>query len=169
MITKISEISSLFSITDKESYCEILKHSNKIKIKLLHEVDGEIFIPETIFERISVAINKTENLLTKIEYIIEQADDKIPFGKEPHIYYLFDNTEIIYIGQTFAIAGRINEHLSNGKKFTKVYCEQVDRRKINLIEKLYIHRDSPKLNVAVISNAEHLKEILLITEIDEFI
>jgi len=149
-----------FDITTEEARKALLRYSEDINIKLMHTVEEKIVVPESLCSAITFAKESLQSLLTDYDIIREQATDTIPFKRESTIYYLFNGEELIYIGQTDCVAGRINEHAKN-KIFNRVYTEKPKNTSLVLtIESLYIVRDKPPMNIASMTNYDLFYKIL---------
>jgi hypothetical protein len=63
------------------------------------------------------------------------------------IYFLYLDSELVYIGQTQSIAGRVCQHIAINKKlFNKVYYIRVDSSSLDRVEVELINRFRPKYN-----------------------
>ncbi len=161
----LNKIAIEYSLTIDECYKAILNHSNNIGIKLLSKVGAETMCYMGVLNAIQNTIQELNNSLTSYEYISQNAAKHIPLERDGHIYYLFNNKQLIYIGQSIILPARIGTHMSNGIEFDSMYCEKVDRDFLLTKERLYIHRDMPFLNVAVLDNYEYICTILSISDI----
>lgn len=65
----------------------------------------------------------------------------------PCIYFLFQNGELVYIGQSTDLHGRIRQHKKRiGEQFDKVLYLEIDPIMMNEAEKTYIKHFRPPLN-----------------------
>jgi len=66
------------------------------------------------------------------------------------IYALIDNDEIVYIGQSSDVMGRLSAHKTSSKKFTHfAIVERIDtddKDYVNRVEREYIYKLKPKYN-----------------------
>jgi hypothetical protein len=69
----------------------------------------------------------------------------------PFVYFLINESEIIYVGQTFSLKGRIYQHTTE-KTFTHVCFLEVKGSDLNNIEAAYIVKLNPSINRTIPSN-----------------
>lgn len=164
-LVKIGKIAKYFGLSDHDAYNVLLRHGNKIRVKLMHEVNECINVPDALETALMGTIEALSNSLTDYRIISASAKSTIPFTNDPYVYYLFKQGELVYIGQSVILPMRIGTHVTNRVIFDYVYCEIVSAESQLLMEKLYIHRDMPKLNIAVMENLEYFRKILELTDI----
>jgi excinuclease UvrABC nuclease subunit len=71
------------------------------------------------------------------------------FARECGVYFLIKNSKIVYIGSSKSISYRLAQHIFSGKEFdsfTKIICPSSDRL---VLEKMYIKRYMPILNLRI--------------------
>jgi len=86
---------------------------------------------------------KNSNLVGSYEVNLKQYETR------SGIYFLYDNDELVYIGQAFNISRRILEHLNEGvKEFNKVRYNIVQVEALNEVETTLISSLKPKYNHA---------------------
>jgi hypothetical protein len=167
-LTYLHEVADYFQISQDEVYKVFLKHGNKIGVKILHEIDKKIVIPSIIFDGLKETITALKDSLTPYEDMVDNATFVAPIRNTSYIYYLFNDRSLIYIGQSTALLARLGTHIGDRKVFNRVYVEAVKTSSMELIEKFYIHRDMPQLNLKIMDDCEYLKELLALTTIDSF-
>lgn len=64
---------------------------------------------------------------------------------QPGVYFLCKNNEVVYVGQSVSIHGRIQSHKHN-KNFDRVYLLPIPESELNQIESAFIHYLKPPLN-----------------------
>ena len=70
----------------------------------------------------------------------------LPFIRmPPAVYFLTLNNEVVYVGQSVGLFGRIEEHTQH-KEFDSVYFLPVPRSELNEVEAAFIRALRPKLN-----------------------
>ena len=62
------------------------------------------------------------------------------------IYFLVDNANVVYVGQSVNIFSRVSQHFNDKKQFTSFAYIVCDRAILDKMESLYIHYLKPKLN-----------------------
>jgi len=71
----------------------------------------------------------------------------IPALRGFYVYFLWDGDELVYVGSTFALLGRLGDHERQGKAFDRAtYYAYADRRDMLCAEALYTVRYRPKYN-----------------------
>jgi predicted GIY-YIG superfamily endonuclease len=72
----------------------------------------------------------------------------IPALRGFYVYFLWDGDELVYVGSTFALLGRLGDHERQGKKvFNRAtYYAYADRRDMLCAEALYAVRYRPRYN-----------------------
>lgn len=82
--------------------------------------------------------------LTDVDLILS---NKSEVQEQPIIYFLIQGNEIVYIGKSINGVVRIYNHLSDKtKQFTHYYYHKVPAIYLNLLEKKYIEKYTPKYN-----------------------
>lgn len=157
---KLNDLSKAICISKECIYKAILKYSNQIGIKMLHQINDDIIIPSDLYINILRVIEILKDSLVDYETIYQNKNTSIPIKKSSYIYYLFDDNILLYIGQTTMLPQRISTHISDGKKFDQVSVIETKRKDLLLTERFYIHRDNPKLNLQVMDDYEYLLQIL---------
>lgn len=167
--TELKKLAKKIKINPNTCKKAILDFSNKNGVKLLHELNGEIIIPTLLYKDLINMEVHLNSLLTPYSEIINQKSNKIPFSHNGYIYYLFNNDELVYIGQSTNLAQRIGAHYRSEKIFDEVYAEEIIASKLMITEALYIYRDIPKGNVSVLSFEDYLKTLLNLINIDNYL
>ena len=72
------------------------------------------------------------------------------------IYFLMNDNEVVYVGQSIDIHRRINKH-KESKTFDKIYYLEVDKQNLDEIEKKYILEYQPIYNKTYL-NKYNIKE-----------
>ena len=83
----------------------------------------------------------TGRTLLRANSIVEQS---LPWGRESGVYFLIDNNEVVYVGQSVNIYARIAQHTD--KRFTHYAVIPCQPESLNKLESLYIHLLTPRLN-----------------------
>lgn len=78
---------------------------------------------------------------------ILDAADEMTDGSLSGVYFLLQDDEVVYVGQSLNVYARLNSHLGQ-KEFNRFAWVQVEPKMLLSIEKLYIDILDPKLNVA---------------------
>jgi len=71
----------------------------------------------------------------------------LQFASFPGIYFLCDGDEVVYVGQSICVAGRVGAHLKD-KVFDYAYCFRVPRSDLDAVESAFIHALKPKYNIS---------------------
>ena len=127
------------------------KHYEKVRYELAYgikELQAEIETLQAKKEHYQ-EINKFSALAYKITgksvyYANHIVDASVPWENSCGVYFLIQDLEIVYIGQSVEIFNRINQH--TGKKFNRVAYVACEKQNLNVLESLYIHLFRPKLN-----------------------
>lgn len=67
----------------------------------------------------------------------------------PGIYFLFDEDEVVYVGQGMFPENRIKSHLSSEKIFDSYFVIRCDKKDLNQLEAKYILKYCPKYNQVI--------------------
>ena len=97
---------------------------------------------------------KWDSKSTKIKYFSLRDFFKLEYYSGNFVYILFENNEIIYIGQSKQILLRIRSHASN-KIFDKIALKQISGKN-NFIEAYLIFKFIPPLNASIPKNERFL-------------
>jgi len=66
-----------------------------------------------------------------------------------YVYFLVDGDEVVYVGQSTNIMGRVASHEANPDKvFDRVFYIEVDRSSLGHVERKYIRELKPKYNIS---------------------
>lgn len=63
-----------------------------------------------------------------------------------HVYFLYIDKELQYIGRTDWLWWRNRRHSSDGKQFDRVLALPCPKEMLVAVEKVFIHKHRPKLN-----------------------
>lgn len=63
----------------------------------------------------------------------------------PCVYFLIQDNEVVYVGQSVYLPGRLSEHICN-KEFDRVFYLPVPRSELGIVEGGFIKALKPKLN-----------------------
>jgi hypothetical protein len=84
-----------------------------------------------------------------INKILLTGDEIVKFSRswseEVGVYFLIDNNEVVYVGQSVNIFSRISQHKID-KKFDKYAFVPCSKESLDKLESLYIHFLRPRLN-----------------------
>jgi hypothetical protein len=80
----------------------------------------------------------------------------IPWQKSSGVYFLIENNEIIYVGQSTNVYTRIDYHVRD-KSFDRYAYVPCPVEMLNKLESLYIHCLRPKLNSSVLGGDGQVK------------
>jgi hypothetical protein len=83
----------------------------------------------------------TNKSLLSFEDIVKAA---LPWKRACGIYFLVQDTEVIYVGQSVNIYSRISQHMD--KRFDRYAFVPCEAELLDKLESLYIHTLRPKLN-----------------------
>ncbi len=79
--------------------------------------------------------------------------EKIQFQLNPGIYFLFNEDEIVYVGQAMSPKERISHHfkhkLSPGRMFDSYSIIRCDKKDLNKLENYYILKYTPRYNKTI--------------------
>lgn len=76
------------------------------------------------------------------EYVVSKS---IPIFPKCGIYFLIKDSEIVYVGQSIHIHGRVKTHQKD-KEFDRVFFVGCTRDELNQLEAKYIRQFEPRLN-----------------------
>jgi hypothetical protein len=144
----VKSITELSRILDVNLYA-LSKLLSKNNIFILEQFEGnnpDGFIEDEIYNMI---VEKTSNIIDSAfskETIINNKSILVPMKMSSYIYFLLVGDNIVYIGQTNQILDRIQQHMFSDKSFDYVSIFEVDRKKLNEVEQLYIYLFNPYLN-----------------------
>ena len=62
------------------------------------------------------------------------------------VYFLIKNGRIVYVGQSFSVFARVNQHKTDRKDFDSMAYVPCDAKDLDILESLYIHMFQPDLN-----------------------
>lgn len=107
---------------------------------------GDGFIEDELFDSIVSVYNSNMDSLLLHQQIIEMKSPYVPVCNKPCVYFLFDRTELVYIGQSVQLLGRLQQHIQDRKIFDEVSYVFVNQKQLLFIESFYIYRHKPKHN-----------------------
>lgn len=140
----ITEIANQFNVSTKELNDMLMR--NGIYVSTTFGInDG--YIEDELYTDLCEQYNQYQALLLPAEEIINNKSIVVPIKKAPYIYFLLEDNIIVYVGQSYQLLARLQNHVDNDNKvFNAVTVIEVSRKTINIYEKLYINRFNPSLN-----------------------
>lgn len=93
-------------------------------------------------------MNKMDKIIPEcsLENLLEQPRVKeLSLSKIIGVYFLVENNEVVYVGQSTDIASRIRKHQSD-KFFNKVFYIECRKERLNEIENYFIISFNPEYN-----------------------
>ncbi len=76
----------------------------------------------------------------------EVLDAAMPIGTAMGIYFLIKSNEVVYVGQSIDVYGRLSKHRADGKDFDSFAFIQCEKKMLNDLESLYISAFVPFMN-----------------------
>ncbi len=143
----ISVIANEFSLSEHEVYKLLLRHGDKVGVKLLDAPEyGQVFTSREYYEAIVSSHNELSKEIVPLDQI--KGQDVIPFKETPRVYFLLDDGVIVYIGQTHSIADRMGTHIREKKKsFDSVHTVETSKTMMMTKEAVNIRAYQPKHNI----------------------
>jgi len=153
---RINDIAKLFKIP-KSIVVDVLVRRGDIL--------GAILIADDCISHSSWAsISESEQALLNLQFshgdIFSKADTNIPFALDPTIYFLIDESVIVYIGKSNQLPYRVNTHIKSGKEFTKVAVYQVSRSSMSDTEVMNIYKYNPFYNKDVLNRETYFNLVI---------
>jgi hypothetical protein len=143
-IVDIKKIADLFNIPPGVARKLMLDHGNKINSKILASDGGvNVYTTLEIYQLLRERKEEIESMVVLEDDMTPS--DTIPFKCDQVVYFLFNDNELAYIGQSMNITGRISQHLTN-KSFNLVFCKSVDKTIVDTFEMANIVYHNPPLN-----------------------
>ena len=138
MMVNIKVIATEYDMKPDDVFNAILSYGNKINYKLLTQVDGEVCAPKWLWRQMkSVGVCSRGHIIPTD--LIKFKLQSIETGIRPAVYFLYDGDELVYVGQSRNVYGRINEHLKDDDKvfdafaiFSASSCEFLDIEQANI-------------------------------------
>ena len=81
-----------------------------------------------------------------------------PVTHSHYLYFLLDNSEIVYVGQTKCVESRIQQHLNVGRVFDSYSSFDIYDQVPNEIEADYIVKFNPRENRSLPKNNKYVLE-----------
>jgi hypothetical protein len=88
-----------------------------------------------------VSATLTDKVLLTADEIVKAA---LPWERAIGVYFLVQDKEVVYVGQSVNVYSRISQH--RDKKFDKYAFVPCEAQVLDKLESLYIHVLRPKLN-----------------------
>ena len=154
----ITEIANCYNILSKELNDMFIR--NNIYVSTTFGInDGfvDIELSDYITDRYNTYIS---DMLSE-DAILDIKNVTVPIKKSSYIYFLINDEVIVYVGQSFQLLGRIQNHIdNNGKTFNAISIIEVDRKLLNIYERLYISIIKPQLNKTNYTNLDIIDYIV---------
>lgn len=154
----ITEIAKEYNLLPKELNDMFVR--NNIYVSTTFGInDG--FIEAELYDHITERYaNYSSNIFLE-SAIVDMKCTTVPIKKSSYIYFLINNGIIVYVGQSFQLLGRIQNHIDNdGKAFDAISVIEVDRKSLNIYERLYINTIKPQLNRTNYTNLDIIDYIV---------
>lgn len=142
-IKSIVEVAKLFNCNAIELNRILVKYDIPVKTEFGIN-DG--WIEEGVYTYIITEIEKLNQSLVSVEMLRQQKAQVLPIKSGYYIYFLFDDSEIVYVGQTSALLSRIQTHLDLNKIFSYISIIEAQRKELTELEQFYIYAFNPKYN-----------------------
>ena len=92
---------------------------------------------------------------------------KKPLENELGVYFLWDENEIVYIGQTsYSVEGRLAAHKADKKFDGYTFIPIIESIDLDLLEAEYIFQFSPRYNRALPTNPRYKTRAIIQTELE---
>jgi hypothetical protein len=139
-------------------YNHVYSLIKKYKIKFTYnQITKDIHIDDKIYDKLVAYQSKMKDDLLSIEQLSSIKLPVIPIDQQYYIYFLFNNDDLVYIGQTCSLVARIGSHQNytgkQKKSFNYISTIQVPSSKILMIEAFYIDKYKPKHNIVHINSS----------------
>lgn len=128
----------------KKEEAEAILHYKKNELDLLQKQIEEIkstLSHRLIFNNLSKS-SSGKRLLFKDEIIKQSVNYKSSCG----IYFLIENNDVVYVGQSIDVHSRIHQHSISNKAFDSFSWIETRKNNLDVLESLYIHTLQPKYN-----------------------
>jgi hypothetical protein len=158
---KLSEVACFFKLREEVIFDIIAKWQNGKNIKVLYQenIDSDIYFSKAFY----LEILNQDKFVKSFIYDIETIEKNIVFLDRPYtkayIYFLFQDNEIVYIGQTTSFQTRIKQH-QREKDFNKVALIHIYKGYLDLAEMINILEYNPKLNSQKWGTRTYLRHLL---------
>lgn len=126
----------------------LLKKSDTLGIPLARlsiKTGCKYEVPAYIVDAIKLEIDERIKDCLSIEELFSMRTLVVPIQSKPCVYFLFDEEELIYIGQSTNACARISAH-TRDKKFNSITMLPVPKENLDYIELLYIQKYNPAIN-----------------------
>lgn len=158
LMTKLSSISDLFSLREEKAQEIIKDWELKNNYKVLYAAKSKtVYLEKGFSDELIEAKKFFDNLICH-----DIKSHLLQPGREynqAYVYFLLDGEDIVYIGQTVNLLGRLNEHRRD-KDFNQAAATQVHKSLLDLAEQANITHYYPRLNSAIWKPKSILKNIL---------
>jgi hypothetical protein len=85
-----------------------------------------------------------------VPYNLEQVlQAALPAQKHSGIYFLIENMDVSYVGQSVDVFGRVSRHKRDGRTFDSFAYILCDKSELDRLEMLYIEAFVPWLNRSI--------------------
>lgn len=159
MKTKISLLGEYLCIDADIIYESLLRYSDSMGLKLIHFEGGERWLPTFIYDMILSVYGSIDSYKFDYDYIVQNSCKTVPIDDNGYVYFLINNGNIIYVGQSNCLVGRIYSHKLD-KVFDYVFTIQVPANSMSLLEYYYINKIKPYINLAGINGSVIIDLIL---------
>lgn len=107
----------------------------------IRAMEGKIETLNFGYQMSAISAALTDKALLSREEIVEQA---VHWEKASGVYFLVQDDEVVYVGQSVHVYSRIAQH--SDKKFNRYAFVPCDVALLDKLEALYIHVLKPRLN-----------------------
>jgi hypothetical protein len=157
-LTKIAEY---FNVREEKAYNIISQWQKDKNLKVLYQPDvqSNIYISKAFYSELQKQKEFMDGFICDHNTIKRNI---ISFDREynkAYVYFLIENDEIIYIGQSVDLLRRIETH-SKDKEFDQVSIYQVHENYLDIAEMINIVTYNPRLNSQKWGNGTFLKRII---------
>ena len=160
-VVNIKDIGKKYKLSADDVFSALLSYGNKTNQKLLVQIDGQTFTPKWLFnEMISVESRICDYIIQEDE--VKKTRQLLSSVTKPALYFLYDGEELVYIGQSREVLGRIATHIRLGEKvFDSFAIVHVPDAELLDIERENIREYRPKYNsLSNLDNDQQLRYVL---------
>jgi predicted GIY-YIG superfamily endonuclease len=123
-------------------------------------MDGYDYVTSPVyFDEMVKMDGELRGLIISERSVRTAASKNIPFAKGPTLYFLRDDGNIVYIGQTHVLPSRIAAHQED-KTFNTVSSFRTPESELIITEAMNIFSYRPILNKDVMNNEAYFKQVL---------
>lgn len=149
----LKDLQSTTQLSVQEMNQIIISHFNRFNFNIAVTYQSRVLIKSEYVKPIVEYYQELSEMIWDIEIIRGSKSKWVPFENGSYVYFLLSNDEVVYVGQTVNLCGRLCGHVKD-KVFDYVYYTNVSPENRLIFESMNINYYQPRYNQVSLTRQE---------------